>query len=275
MPHFDPKSTRYPYPEDTSAHYIKVVEKKKISFDEDYPYIDRSKGFAFKRFWVRFLLTLIVFPLCRFIYGLKIEGKENLKKHSKELKNGFISVANHVCFWDFIFIHKALRPRKPYTPVWDKNVTGPSGPLVRLMGGIPIPVSNMKVTLVFNKAILGELEKGNVLHVYPEGSMWEYYAPIRPFKKGAFYFSIAANKPILPLAFSYRKPSKIASILFHSEASFTLRIGEPIFPDSAKDLLEAEEELTKKAHASICALAGFEEGENPYPPIYNHSKKVD
>ena len=44
---FDPKSSKYPYPEDTSGHYLEVNLDRGIVFDKDYPYVDYSKSFAF------------------------------------------------------------------------------------------------------------------------------------------------------------------------------------------------------------------------------------
>ena len=56
-----PNTDKYPYPEDTSGHYLKIKKNNKIIFDKNYPYIDNSKSFRFKRFFVRLLLNLIVF----------------------------------------------------------------------------------------------------------------------------------------------------------------------------------------------------------------------
>ena len=78
---FDPKTDKYPYPEDTGNHYFSPKMDRGIVFDENYPYIDYSKGFAFKRFWVHLLLRILVFPFARVKIGLKIKGKYNLKRY--------------------------------------------------------------------------------------------------------------------------------------------------------------------------------------------------
>ena len=132
---FDPRCTRFPYPEYTSEHYLKIKKNNGIIFDKDYPYIDNSKSFRFKRFFVRFLLHLIVFPSTRFKVGLKIEGKKNLKKNKELIKNGVISISNHSHMWDYICIMKAV-PKWPYTLVWAPNIRGENGTLARLVGGI-------------------------------------------------------------------------------------------------------------------------------------------
>lgn len=273
---FDPKTDKYPYPESTCDHYLEVNVDRGIVFNKDYPYVDYSKGFAFKRFWVRVLLRLLVFPILSFFKnGIRIKGKKNLKRYKNELKDGAITIANHVHMWDYICVMKALHNFKwTYLLSWDKNVNGESGPLVRMVGGIPIPENDNEATVAFNHAIKKLLNDGNFLHIYPEGSMWEYYAPIRPFKNGAASLAIKNNKPILPMAFSYRKPGWIRKHIFKQPAAFTLKIGEPIYPNPDLDKTAQIDDLTIRAHEAVCHLAGFDE-DNIYPPIYNNSKRID
>ena len=261
-----PNTDKYPYPEDTSMHYLKIKKDNGSVFDKNYPYIDNSKSFRFKMFFVRLLLRLIVFPLSRIKVGLKIEGRDILKKNKELIKKGCITSSNHIHMWDYICIMKALRPMKPYTIVWSKNISGENGGLVRLVGGIPIPDDNMGGMIAYTKAITKLLNDGGLLHIYSEGSMWEYYKYIRPFKLGMASYAIKYNKPIIPMAFSYRKPGIFQKIL-KQDAKLTLRIGDPIMPDGL-----TREELTIKVHQKICELAGIEN--NIYEPIYNESKKM-
>lgn len=272
---FDPKTDKFPYPEDTASHYAEVKMDRGIVFDDKYPYIDYSKGFAFKRFWVRLLLRLIVFPMAKIRMGIRIKGKENLKNYKDILSKGAVTVANHVHYWDYICVMKALHNFKwPYLLSWDKNVNGESGPLVRMVGGIPIPLHNNGATLAFTNAINKALKDGNFLHIYPEGSMWEYYAPIRPLKNGAAAIAIKNNVPIIPMAFTYRKPGWIRRKIFKQIALFELHIGEPIFADEGLEMSEKVNDLTTRLHQSMCVLAGFG-SDNIYPPLYNNSKRID
>lgn len=273
---FDPKTTKYPYPENTDGHYMEVKMDRGIIFDKNYPYIDSSKGFAFKRFWVRVLLRLLVFPFMEpFKTGLKIKGKNNLKKYKDVLKDGAITIANHVHVWDYICVMKALHNFKwTYLLSWDKNVNGDSGPLVRMVGGIPIPENDPEATVAFNKSLKQMLNEGRFLHIYPEGSMWEYYAPIRPFKNGAASLAIKNNKPILPMAFSFRKPGWIRRKIFKQPAILTLTIGEPLFANPDLDKTAQVDDLTVRMHESVCHLAGFDDG-SLYPALFKDSKRID
>ena len=170
---------------------------------------------------------------------------------------------------------KSLRPIRPYLLCWAPNISGENGKLVRLVGGIPIPENNFRATLVYVEQIRELLNSGGCLQIYPEGSMWEYYAPIRPFKHGAAYFSCKFNKPILPMAFSYRRPNWIRRKIFRQFACLTLSIGEPLYPDKKLDKKEQEIELTKRCHKEVCILAGINPNDNIYQPIFDKSKRID
>ena len=272
---YDPHSTKYKYPEYTDGHYLEVKKDNGMVFDGDYPYIDRSAGFKFKQWWTRLLLNIIVFPMCPAYMGLRIKNRKNLKKYKDQLKGGAITVSNHIHMWDYIAIMKAIRHRKPHVIVWAPNVRGKDGPLVRMVGGVPIPDGDLAGKVAFNKAIDDSLDRGEFLQVYAEGSMWECYPYIRPFKLGAASLACRHHKPILPIGFSFRKPSWIRKNIFKQEVAVTLTMGEPIFPDENLGEQERRIDLTTRVHNAVCLLAGIEPKENPYPPIFDHSKRAD
>lgn len=272
---YDPHSTRYKYPDFTDQHYLVVKKNNGAVFDESYPYIDNSKGFRFKKWWVRVLLNLIVFPICPIYMGLKIKGRKNLKIYKDELSNGAITVSNHVHMWDYIAVMKAIRPRKPRVLVWAPNVRGESGALVRLVGGIPIPDNDLGGKVACNKAVEQYLNDGGFLQIYAEGSMWECYPYIRPFHTGAASLACRLNKPVLPIGFAFRKPSWIRRHIFKQEVAITLTIGEPLYKDDNLGEGEQRIDLTKRMHHAVCLLADVDPKENIYEAIFNKSKRID
>ncbi|MBP5155731.1 MAG: 1-acyl-sn-glycerol-3-phosphate acyltransferase [Clostridia bacterium] len=273
---FDPKTKKYPYPKDTASHYIILRKNDGTVFDAGYPYIDRSRRMRVKQALTRFLLHAVVFPVARVRMGLRVKGRENLKKHRGELKNGIISCSNHVHFWDFIAVMYGLRPFKPYVVTWAPNVRGENGKMMRVVRCIPIPDNgDMHAVCAMNRAIRQEIEGGGWLHIYVEGSMWEYYRPIRPFKDGAAYYAVNCSRPVLPLAFTYREPGWIRRRVFRQIALLTLNVGEPVYVNEALPREERKEDLTRRLHAEVCRLAGFGQGENIYPPVYNGNERID
>lgn len=271
---YDPKPTRYPFPEITDRHYLKLKMDRGIVIDQNYPFVDESKGFLFQRALIRVLILLIALPVCTVRQGLIIRGKENRKKYRELLKGGFVSVSNHVHMWDTLSLIKAFWFRRPSILVWDKNVNGENGKLVRWVGGIPIPVDDLRATIAFKKAVHEHLKKGNWLHIAAEGSMWEFYQPIRPFKEGPFRIAYEAGVPVVPLGFSYREPKGIWK-LFYKQAFLTLTIGEPMYFKEELPPREAVEEMTVRAHRTVCRLAGIEPKQNLYPPLFRNNRRID
>ena len=271
---FDPKPNRYPYPEDTDRHYLDVKKNNGLVFDTNYPYIDTSKKFRRNENFTRFLLKVIVFPLTRIRFGLRIKGRENLKKYKDVIDKGVVSVCNHVHMWDYLGILLGIK-RRAHVLTWAPNIRGENGKMLRSVGAIPIPENDMQATYKYMETVNNYINSGGWLHIYAEGSMWEYYQPIRPFKRGAAYFACENNKPVIPLAFSYRKPGWFRKVFFKQYAKFTLHIGEPIYPDLTLNRTQMEIDLTKRMHDACCLLSGVDPKDSIYKPVFNHDKRVD
>ena len=273
---FDPKTNKYPYPLETDRHYLEIHKNRGFVFDADYPYIDRSGMFRFRQKLTRLFLNTIVFHVATIRLGLKIEGRENIKKYKNVLDEGVISICNHVHMWDYIGVMKAIRPYKSNLLAWAPNINGENGTLIRMVGGIPIPEDTVAGQKAFLKAISGLLKNDHGwLHIYAEGSMWEYYRPIRPFKRGASLIAVSNDKPVIPLGYSYREPGWIRKHIFHQIATFTLHIGEPVFPDKTLKPKEREKDLTVRTNKAVCKLVGIAPDENIYEPVFNDSKRID
>ena len=272
---FDPKTNRFPYPEYTDRHYLRVKKNDGTVFDKDYPYIDTRPAFERKRRLFRVFLNTLIYPVTRARLGLKIVGRRNLKKYKPVLDNGVISCCNHVHLWDFLAITCALKPAHPYVLIWAPNIAGELGKEMRLIGGVPVPETGFSATEAMFTQIGRMLSGGGWLHVYPEGSMWEYYQPIRPFKRGAAHLACRFDKPILPMAISYREPGWIRKHVFRQFALFTLNIGEPIYKNDALSDKAQETELCIRTHEAVCRLAGMAPEDNVYPPLFDHSRRID
>lgn len=267
---FDPMSKKYPYPKNTDEHYLKFKKLKEIHLTKDYPFIHKGKWFLFQNHLLRLLLVTIGYLLVKIRLGFKVIGKENIKNNKELLKQGAISVSNHIHMWDYMAVNYAIDPFPPYVLVWENNIKGDLSWWVNHIGGIPIPENDQDASKAMYKETKKLLQNGGWLHIYAEGSMWELYRYIRPFKTGAAQIAYMVNKPILPMAFSYRKPGFIRRKIFKQEALLTINIGTPIIPDkNHKDKYE----LTKRIHHEVCALAGIKD--NIYDAIYNDSKRIE
>lgn len=260
----------YQYPERSDEHMITVKHLRDTNFDENFPYLEKGVWHKIKRAALWVCLNTFVFPVVTIRYGLKIHGRKKMKKYRKEFKDGAITIANHVLMWDYICILKAIRPLLQYHPGWKTNFEGPNGPLIRWVGGIPIPTGNMRAMVKFQQAIGEVLENKHWLHFFPEGSMWFYYPDIRPLKKAVFKYAVRYNKPVIPMTFSFR-PAKGIAKLFWKKPLADLHIGDPIYPDTTLSVPEA----TDKLHAEAYHIMQVMNGINPGDPTYNVDQKIE
>lgn len=260
----------YVYPSNPNDYMVEVKIVRDVKLDETYPFLDRSIGFRFKRCLLHLGIFTLLFPLSSLRYGLKIEGKGILRKHRELLKNGAVTVSNHIHRWDFPFVLKAVRYRTMYFPLRRENVNSPDAAFTRLTGGIPVP-EDLHSIKYFNHAFDEVHARKKWIHVFPEGSRFTYFQPIRPFKKGVFTMVHRYNLPVIPMAFSYRDPDSgftFANLIRSLRGKqklpmITLRIGEPVLLDATLNRKEAVQKLRKDTHEAIVRLAGI--SDNKYP----------
>ena len=254
----------YEYPEVCDEHMITVKQVRELTFDEEYPYLPGGLGYKLLRgaYWL--LLNGIIFPVMRLSHGLRIYGKKNLRRHKKALKNGAITISNHVFYWDYLAVLKAVRPHLAYFPAWKDNLEGPCGPLIRLSGGIPIPTGNIHAMIRFKRAMEQVVENGKWLHFFPEGSMWLFYPDIRPLKKAVFQCAVRYDKPIIPISMSFR-PRRGLLKLFGNKPTVDLHIGEPIWQDKSLSSVAAAEDMRARAYHVMQVMNGI----TPDSPTYN------
>ena len=266
----------YVYPDKSDEHMIHVPHLWDVDLNETYPYLQKSLWFKFQRGFMWVFLNVFMFHLLCITHGLKIHGRENLKKYKEELEGGFITVANHICMWDFICIMKALRPRLGYFPAWKTNLEGPNGPLIRMAGGIPIPTGRLACMKKFKDAMEEVLAGNNWMHFYPEGSMWFFYPDIRPLKKAVFQYAVKYDRPVLPLTFTFRPRNKFQR-LFGKTPLVDLTVGVPIRHDPSLSKGEATAELQGRTYHIMQGMAGIHPGDPTYlvnPDVATYQKTM-
>ena len=258
------------YPERSDEHMIEVKHLRDTHFDENYEYLPKGFWHKVSRSLLWLVLNLLAFPVAAIRHGLRIRGREKLKKYKQEFKDGAITICNHVFMWDYLCVLQGIRPKLQYHMGWKTNFEGPNGPLIRWVGGIPIPTDNMRAMAKFQKAIGEVLQSKQWLHVFPEGSMWFYYPDIRPLKKAVFKYAVRYDKPVIPMAISFRERKGIEK-LFGKTPLATLNIGDPIFPDKTLPTAEAIDKMHAQAYHDMQGLVGVHPGD----PTYNTDQNID
>lgn len=264
------KDLGYKYPNRSDEHMITVKHLRDVNCDINYPYLDKSLWYKIKRVILWILLNPLIFLVVKIRHGVIIHGRKNIRKNKELLKNGAITICNHVFMWDYLCVLMAIRPRLQYLLAWKTNLEGPNGPLIRWVGGIPIPTGNIKAMAKFKNAVDEVLENGKWLHVFPEGSMWFYYPDIRPLKPAVFRFAVEHNKPVLPLTISFR-PRKGIFKIFSKNPFADVHIGEPMLPDTSLSKKEATDKMHKEAYHIMQTMMGIKETD----PNYNTNQNID
>ncbi len=211
---------------------------------DDYIYIHKNK---FYRGFQKFLYFCIAVPVLRlicFCAGIRVKGKENLKKLNGQ--NCFV-YSNHTSFFDVLDIQVLLFPFRM------SRILGYSDSLSNkllawitpLLGYMPIPDSP-RTFRKFQQSLEEVVykENNNVI-IYPEAHIWPYYTDIRPFVSTSFKYPAKLNRPILPVTACYRK-SKISK-----HAKITLYISEPIFPKENLSVNENKDYLRDECYKEM------------------------
>lgn len=246
---------------------IPVKKVREYKNDDSYPYLNDSLSFKINRFLTYCVVEGPLRLMCRVKYGLKVEGRENLRKHSDVLKGSVISVCNHCFPFDAICLYYATR-RRMYVPMLADLFTGPNWWLLTYYGGIPLADGTMSATKKFNAAFDELNARGKWIHIFAEARSWPFYKPLRPFQKGAFTMAYKWGCPVLPMNISYRPRTGIYKLFGNSATPLvTVRIGEPVIPDKTQPRKTEVERLLRQTHAAVCKLGGIIK--NPWPAIWN------
>lgn len=245
------------YPESPDTRMLTPDKVRSVEVDENYPFLMKSFREKALHFLVYLGIFTLVFPLHILRYGLKIEGRENLRKNRSLLKNGALTVSNHVYRWDFLAVLQAVRYRRLWFPTLADNLETKDKTLVRSAGGIPIPLNKIAATRKFYQAFDELSRKKKWIHVFPESYRWEFYQPIRPFKIGAFEMAYRYGIPVIPVVIHYRPAGGWRKMLGIKHPLITVSIGEPIVPDTGNRRKQESERLCRAAHESMCRMAGI------------------
>ena len=264
-----PQAIDYPQ-DDPYAHLVKVEKSADApdayAFDETYPYLDNSLRFKLNCLVNAIGRWFIVSPWNRIKYGLRIEGREVLKPYREQLKNGAVCICNHVYIFDALCVCRAVRWFRPmWIPMYAKHFNGKFGWVLRHMGGIPVSetVAGMRK---FNEAFDEFHRRGDWILVFPEEVRWNYYKPIRPFRKGAFTMAYKYNVPVIPFVITYRERKGFYKLFGKpSEPLMTLKVGEPLLPDLTRTRKQEVDSMRIKLHSQMEQMAGI--SQNPWPAI--------
>ena len=228
---FDKKNKKIIKPKNLNEN---IIVGKKLNIN-----IDATKFYE-KQNFVKKSTTYVIKKICFYpilkVYGklflsIKIVGKNNLKP----LQGGAISVCNHCHYLDWCISPVFLfTKRKVITIALKDNFKIPYVRfLCTIFNCVPIGDTFSENLKLFDylKSILNN--KG-IIHIFPEASMWPYYSDIRSFKKGAFYFAVKFDVPIVPFVILFKKVNKIKKV-FKKQPDLKIVVFSPQYANKSLD----------------------------------------
>ncbi|MCR5348435.1 MAG: 1-acyl-sn-glycerol-3-phosphate acyltransferase [Bacilli bacterium] len=183
----------------------------------------------------------------------KIEGIENLDN----LQTGAVITCNHFNALDSFAMQVAYeastahKKRKLFRVIREGNYTsfpGFYGMLMRSCNTLPLS-SNMATMKEFLDGVEYHLNKGHLVLVYPEQSMWWNYRKPKPLKRGAFTFAAKAKVPVVPIFICQEDSKDIGPDGFPIQ-EMTIFVLKPILPNTKKHVILAAQEMADANYAA-------------------------
>ena len=128
---------------------------------------------------------------------------------------------------------------------------------MKYVGGIPIPESFTGLGK-FDAALQELHERRKWIHIFPESCSWKFYAPLRPFKTGAFNMAYRFALPVVPMIITFRPRTGWRKWFGKDEPLITIHVGAPIIPDPKAPRKEETARIRDLAHKAMLEMAGIE-----------------
>lgn len=227
------------------AHIFHMWEPLKFKIKDGYKFISDSFIFNFLSNLLFIPIALILSVLNRILFGFKIVNKDLLVHET-----GMVSISNHIHPMDCTMIGLVYSPRRVYFPTLQSNFKIPFiRHLIKILYAIPIPTKDYQKK-EFYEQINTSLQKGRIVQMYPEGSLWPYYEDIRNFKYGAFKMAVDANVPVQPIRFEFKERAGIYK-LYKRKKCIHAVVLEPIFPNNELEKKERIEDLKTRVYEKM------------------------
>ena len=187
-----------------------------------------------------------------------IKGIENLNS----IKDGAVITCNHFNPFDVFAVEAVFRKselvenKRLYKVIREGNYTnfpGLYGFFFRNCDTLPLSSSN-KTMMEFVRATDTILQRGDVILIYPEQSLWWNYKKPKPLKIGAFKIAAKNKVPVVPI-FITMKDSNIVGDDGFKIQEYYIHIEKPIYPtegsntkEKAAHMREQNYEVWKKVY---------------------------
>ena len=105
-----------------------------------------------------------------------------------------------------------------------------------------------------HKALAEHINRGNLVHIYPEAVLYPRYNGIRGFKRGAFFLAYDCDVPVIPYVIRYVKPQGLQRF-FHRKLVMRLYILDPVYPDTKRNKKDETTRLCEEVQKRMKAVS--------------------
>ena len=248
-------------PDETSEHIIPLHTKKNAFRITEKTYKRRN---FFYRIFARFILVLascVLIPFSKFFMRARVHGRKNLRSVKK---SGAVIICNHCHHLDITLVVARVSPiKRVWVTALRSNFDIPfARTLLRALGGIPIPEDRKNMPYFMN-GMDELLRRKQFLAFMPEVALWPYYRGLRPFKVSAFRFAAKNDKPVVPIAITFRlKTKRKSSGKIKRKYIMEYNVLPPVYPLQDNDTPTNSEYLMNKVHDDMNKLIETKNKEN-------------
>ena len=199
--------------------------------------------------WLPELLRVLILPVVRLIYRLRVIGREHLPE-----KGGVLILPNHVTWADAFLVSAACR-RPVRFVMYDGFMQARGvGWFARLFDTVPISPTRAKDAI---RLVSEALESGHVVCLFPEGELTRT-GTMQEIKKGFELMARRAGTPVVPMwidgawgsVFSFERGRFFKKVPYHLPYPLTVVVAPPLASSEAT----AERVRESWQHASALGL---------------------
>jgi 1-acyl-sn-glycerol-3-phosphate acyltransferase len=218
------------------------------------------------------LVRLIVTPLYRVLWRVRVEGGERLPRHGPA-----IVAANHVSFFDSVVLIMSMRRTLSFVGKVEYLDSWKTRRILPALGMIPVDRTDGRRALVALRIVTGLLRAGKLFAIYPEGTR-SLDGDLHPGHTGAAYLSMATGVPIVPTGIvGTDRVQPPGTRLPRPFRPVTIRFGSPIDPTIyAGSRRHRRRLITDDVMTAIGSLSGQHQADAPptsptQPPTHGRS----
>lgn len=139
------------------------------------------------------------------------------KKAGERIRGGALLIANHIGFFDPVYLHFAVWYRRMHFVCLQQFFDSGWGWFFRAVHCVPIDKQNVGVDSV--REIIRLLKAGELVSMFPEGRVNDGSGEMAAFKSGMVLMAMRSGRPIVPVYVRQKR---------HWYERLTMAIGEPV-----------------------------------------------